>query len=439
LAVWLAVACACGDDARDGEDGGRRDAQAAGRDSGLPPDAGRADAGVVVDAGGAQNPPPIVGSDYVDYGALQPTARGVVQLELEVPDDALSFVLTVDPGAVPRDLALLELRGPSGELLYEATADAPQPFDPATAQNGAEQLPYAWMLPSSPELALEPGRYLIALYVGPPQLAADGGTDAGTAAGGSDELPPRGGPVQVDAVLARASEPLRPLQLVLWSVQGAALDAQAARGDPQLSAALAAMSELFEAAGVAVAPVRFRDLAAADVPELARLDGDEQLARLLALLAEQAGPERALDVLLIDELAAEPGKTVLAKVSGVPAPPPHPAFARRGAVVVPLASLPADAQRAGALLVHELAHYLGLRHTSEHDGLRHDPIADTPECSVERASQLGSSGQPLLSAEDCADLDGRNLLFYTAPQSALSQDMLTPGQSYVLSRSPLLR
>ena len=452
LVALLACSGACGDDgdASDtesagrgpggGEDGGLPDARAAGLDGGPAVDAGRPDAG---DSGGGQDPPPIVGSDYVDFGALQPTARGVVQLELDVPDDARSFVLTADPGTVPRDLALLDLRGPSGDLLYDATADPPQPFDPATAQNGSEQLPYAWMLPSSPELALEPGRYRIALYVGPPPSdgtaasARDGGVDAG----GRDRSAVRGGPVRVDAVLARGRdrEPPRALSLVFWALQGAALDAQAAAADPQLSQALAVMAELFAAAGIAVAPASFRELADPSAPELALLEGDGELARLLALLAEQAGPERALDILLVDELAAEPGKTVLAKVSGVPVPPPHPALARRGAVVLPLASLPAEAARAGALLAHELSHALGLRHTSEFDGLRHDPIADTPACPVERASQLGSAGQPLLSAEDCADLDGSNLLFYTAPQSALSQGALTPGQAHVLSRSPLLR
>jgi hypothetical protein len=143
---------------------------------------------------------------------------------------------------------------------------------------------------------------------------------------------------------------------------------------------------------------------------------------------------------LVDELAPEPGKSVLAKVSGVPAPPAHPALLRRGAVILPLAALPADAQRAGALLAHECAHYLGLRHTSEYDGLRHDPIADTPECLAERASRLGPDGQPLLSAEDCADHGGDNVLFYTPPRAGRpQQELLSAGQAYVLARSPLVR
>jgi hypothetical protein len=422
LVGLLTVASACGDDAG-GQDGGRRDAGGSG-DGGtaVPPDPIDAAADAAADAGerdGGRDPFPIVGSDYVDFGELRPGPGGVIQLELDVPDDALSLVLTADPGAEPRDVALLELRAPSGELLFDATGEGSQPFDPASAQNGAEQLPYSWMLPSSPQLALEPGRYRVALFVG----------------GARRE------PVRVDAVLARgrAVEPPRPLALVFWLVAGAALDAERAAADPQLNRALAVAAELYAPAGIELAAPSFRDLAVPAELELARLDGDDELAQLLALLGEQAGPERALDVLLVDELAPEPGKTVLAKVSGVPAAPAHPALGRRGAVVLPLATLPDDAQRAGALLAHECAHYLGLRHTSEYDGLRHDPIADTPECPQARASHFSAAGEPLLSAEDCADLDGDNLLFYTPPQSAVVQDTLTLGQAWVLLHNPLLR
>jgi hypothetical protein len=265
-AALLVVTCGCADDSADDggtdragsgpgrrEDGGPSDAAADG-DGRAPDDAAPPDA-AAVDA--RQDPEPIVGSDYVDFGALQPTETGIVQVQLDVPDDALSFVLTADPGAVPRDLALLALYAPSGELLYEATADMPQPFDPATAQSGSEQLPYAWMLPSSPELALEPGRYRIALYVGAPALSNGnpGAPDGGPGAAGGDAPAVRGGPVQVDAVLARGrdGDPPRPLSLVFWSVEGAALDAQAVAADPQLNEALTVARELFAAAGLELA------------------------------------------------------------------------------------------------------------------------------------------------------------------------------------------
>jgi hypothetical protein len=108
-------------------------------------------------------------------------------------------------------------------------------------------------------------------------------------------------------------------------------------------------------------------------------------------------------------------------------------------VILAVDTLPVSGGRIGEMLAHESAHYLGLRHTSEFDGLRHDPLADTAECPAERSSQMSSDGTPVLSAEDCADLDGGNLLFYTPPQQLAAQDALSADQRFVLLRSPLVR
>lgn len=433
LALASALACAaCSDDdtGAHGSDGRSNPHDAAARDAAVPTrDAGGArDAGLsapephdaapaVPDGGNA--PVPSVGEDYVDFGALVPDER-VLRLEIEVPDDALSLVVTADPGPAPRVLALLELRGPGGALLFDANGEGAQPFDPASARNAAPELAYSWMLPSSAALELVPGRYQVAIYAGTSE--------------------PAGAPVHVDAVLARgdpAASP-KPLQLTVWSVPGGALDAHGAANDADLQAALAVMAELYAGAGIELTPIAYRDLDAAS-GDFAVLDDDAELALLLAELAVHAEPERALDLVLVDQLVAPAATTVLAEASGVPGPPGHPALARRGAVIVPLASLPASAPRSGALLAHECAHFLGLRHTTEYDGSRHDPIADTPECPPERASHDAKDGSPLLSAEDCADLDGTNLMFYTPPQSGLAQDRLTAEQIFVLTRNPLLR
>jgi hypothetical protein len=431
LASALASSACGNDDAGAyGKDAGSNRNDAAARDaSSSSPDAAAAldaalpagDAGHAVTAVPDGGNPPLasVGEDYVDFGQLVPDRR-VLRLEIEVPDDALSVVVTADPGPAPRALALLELRGPDGAQLFDANERGAQPFDPASTQNAAPELAYSWMLPSSPELALVPGRYQLAIYAGASE--------------------PADAPVHVDAVFARgdASARPQPLQLTVWSVPGSALDAQAAAADADLLAALEVMAELYAAAGIELAPIAYRDL---DAPgsDFAVVDDDAELALLLVQLAESAGPARALDVVLVDQLVAPAATTVLAETSGVPGPPAHPALARRGAVIVPLASLPASATRAGALLAHECAHYLGLRHTSEYDGARHDPIGDTPECPPERASHEARDGSPLLSAEDCADLDGTNLMFYTPPQSDLAQDRLTADQVFVLTRNPLLR
>ena len=76
----------------------------------------------------------------------------------------------------------------------------------------------------------------------------------------------------------------------------------------------------------------------------------------------------------------------------------------------------------GLILAHEIGHYLGLFHTSEIDGSRHDPIADTPECAPEDF--------PLA----CPDLG--NLMF---PLAVPGNDALTAGQAHTVRASPLTK
>lgn len=72
---------------------------------------------------------------------------------------------------------------------------------------------------------------------------------------------------------------------------------------------------------------------------------------------------------------------------------------------------------------HEMGHFLGLYHTSEIDGLLHDPIADTPECS---------GTQPICDDDSYAG----NIM--TTRQGA-RRHQFTAGQGTVMRRHPLCR
>jgi hypothetical protein len=102
-------------------------------------------------------------------------------------------------------------------------------------------------------------------------------------------------------------------------------------------------------------------------------------------------------------------------------------------------SLPLDSLRIAETFAHEATHYLGLRHTTELDASKHDPIADTPECPIELASYETTAGELLLSPPDCQDYDGTNLLFPMPPFDAKPQHDLSLEQIDVLRASPLLR
>ena len=91
-------------------------------------------------------------------------------------------------------------------------------------------------------------------------------------------------------------------------------------------------------------------------------------------------------------------------------------------------------------VAHESGHLLGLFHTSESGGTLFDPLSDTPECPD--SQDLDQNQQ--MSAEECAGLDGTNLMFWTpfsesSRNSGLQQHTLSPLQIEVLARAPITK
>lgn len=82
---------------------------------------------------------------------------------------------------------------------------------------------------------------------------------------------------------------------------------------------------------------------------------------------------------------------------------------------------------------HELGHQLGLFHTTEAEGLDHDPLGDTPECGPDR----DTDGDGDVSAEECEDLGGRNLMFWVS--GSFPQRELSPWQRRLLALNPVVR
>lgn len=155
------------------------------------------------------------------------------------------------------------------------------------------------------------------------------------------------------------------------------------------------------------------------------------------LRARTAGANpRAINLLLVQDFN-EVGTLGIA--AGIPGPNGVTGTASSGVMVSVDTHLDGSGEQLltelmGETIAHELGHQLGLFHTSESDGLTHDPISDTAQCGPER----DADGDDELSAEECAAAAGRNFMFWTSAE-LFSQSELSPTQAMVLRDSVIAR
>lgn len=174
------------------------------------------------------------------------------------------------------------------------------------------------------------------------------------------------------------------LRLRLVAVGTDFMDVDAMRSDRLFLDALTLAQEQFADAGVelyvhewVVADQATRDaFAVIDDGAHAR----ELLVELPASERQDAITELSVNVGLIDRFGAE--SDLVGVTGGLPGPVALHAHEASG-VVLSTELLPfyRGPEQIAKILVHELGHYLGLRHTSSWPNLGFDPLDDTPECS----------------------------------------------------------
>lgn len=221
-------------------------------------------------------------------------------------------------------------------------------------------------------------------------------------------------------VLARTAPtpPTGLLRLQLHFTGSDGLDAMVAPTDERVQGVIDTLVERFAPAGIGVEIAGYHDVpgVAEDITltEVGSTAGSpNDLSKLF--LTGQAEDVGAINVFFVTSVFKDldyeqVGGTVLGVAGGVPGPAfVGPSF--RSGVTVATPALIDQPAHFGAVLAHEIGHYLGLFHSTEKDGIFHDTLDDTGEG------------------------DGSNLMFWAWSEA---QADLTESQAAVIRSHPLV-
>lgn len=216
------------------------------------------------------------------------------------------------------------------------------------------------------------------------------------------------------------------------------LSADSIGEDPDVVRAIAEIGRLLSLVDIDVKSVSVHTMPDEVVQAYRIVRQQEDIGQLLsqtdkAIAVEDEDPEDplALNIVLVDDIALADGSETIGKAGLVPGPAGLNGTHASG-IVVETTALRTMPEYLGLIIVHESAHFLGLRHTSEVflDNFtfgRTDPLDDTPECPDVPALQ-----------ETCPDY--RNLMFPLAPtERSRSTVEVSAEQGWVLRNNPLVR
>lgn len=229
------------------------------------------------------------------------------------------------------------------------------------------------------------------------------------------------------------------LSLNLHFVGVTGITAKSAGSNLFMQTVLDKVRKIFAEAYLEIGEVRYYDLNDSDEERLSVIDTIYGANSEFAELMERSkGDPFGIDVFFVDEiLGNKSGFSLLGLSGGIPGPAGAHGLATSG-VVIALGFYYPDVNKGfkdqqvrqlGQTIAHETGHYLGLFHTSEGRGTKHDPLSDTPKCLPKN----DKNDDGYLFGSECTGKGAENLMFWAASAAA---EQLTLEQRAILLRNP---
>jgi len=206
---------------------------------------------------------------------------------------------------------------------------------------------------------------------------------------------------------------------------GTSINASQARTSADIGAVMRVVQSIYSSMGVTASVANYFDAEPAVAQQYGILRDFYDIFSLVATSKDPgttADEKLSVNVFLIQDFNISEAPGLLGVSTGIPGVAGLHGSSGSG-LVFSAKSLGRDNSQLGQTMAHEIGHFLGLRHTTEHGGSAHDPITDTPECIIPDLAQL------------CRDSD--NFMFAFALGSG--QTKTTPGQAFVVRRSALVK
>lgn len=250
---------------------------------------------------------------------------------------------------------------------------------------------------------------------------------------------PDGAPREVSIYTMVKNAPGGIININLWIV---AIPDYQGDGDPNLKILTDEFRRIFSSAGFTIGAVNIIRLEGDIANRLTYLDSSSDKNRNdqsddldeLFRLSSGVGNDYP-NIFLVRHIG---GGGILGIAGGIPGPQIIQGTAHSGVAVNMLggfsALTPDFLAMQGATMAHELGHVLGLFHTTESDGKNFDPISDTPRCPE---SEYDTNGDGLVSANECASVDGGNLMFWAS--ASFPQETLSATQRKTISLNPAVK